>query len=53
MWAIQGLKLCECIDYQNCEFEGYYESDAARIIDMIRRKLISALPGYDDAKWGL
>jgi hypothetical protein len=46
------LKLCDCYDYQACEFDGYRESMAAKIVAKARKNAIKELPGYDAAPWG-
>ncbi len=51
--AVQVLKACDCFDYQACENDDYELSEAAGIVDAIRRRAIHALPGYDAAKWGI
>jgi len=43
------LKGCDCFDYQACETDDYRQSDACRIVDAIRHRAISRLPGYSDA----
>jgi hypothetical protein len=47
--AIAILKGCDCFDYQACETDDYRASDAFRIIDAIRARAISRLPGYTNA----
>lgn len=44
------LKGCDCFDYQACETDDYEETLACRIIDAIRQRAISRLPGYEDAE---
>ncbi len=51
--GVQILKACSCYDYQSCETNDYYETDAHKIIDDIRHLTISNLPGYDDAEWDM
>jgi hypothetical protein len=51
--AITILKLCDCYDYQACETEDYDTTRAAKAINFIRHKAIRALPGYEEAPWGL
>lgn len=51
--AVQVLKACDCYDYQACENDDYELSEAAGIVDAIRKRAIHMLPGYDAAKWGL
>ena len=43
------LKACDCFEYQACETDDYRQSDAYRIIDAIRSRAISRLPGYSNA----
>ena len=48
---VEALKGCACFEYQASEWPDYEGSDARRIIDVIRREAIDALPGYDAAAW--
>ena len=48
---IQALKGCDCFEYQASEWPHYPDSDAERIINVIRKVAIYQLPGYDDARW--
>lgn len=50
---VQALKLCDCIDYQNCEVADYSQTFCAILLDIIRGRCISALPGYEEAQWGI
>lgn len=44
------LKACDCFDYQSCELDSYeYQSEAWKIINAIRQKAITQLPGYSEA----
>lgn len=47
------LKLISCLEYQSCETDDWRETPAYKILKGIENRLISALPGYDDAPWGL
>lgn len=47
------LKVCQCFDYQACEWRGYHGSLAEAIVRWVRNAAITKLPGYDDAPWGL
>lgn len=49
---VEVLKACDCYEYQSCEHNGWYKSQAHAFIDRLRRAAISALPGYDEAEWG-
>lgn len=51
--AVQILKACDCLEYQSCETDDYYETPAYKLLDMIRGAAIQALPGYDEASWGI
>jgi hypothetical protein len=46
---IDVLKGCDCFDYQACETDDYRQSEAYRIVDAIRHRAISRLPGYSKA----
>jgi hypothetical protein len=47
------LKQCDCYDYQAGETKDYQRTKAAKVIARIRSAAIDALPGYDDAPWGI
>lgn len=48
------LVACDGYDYQACETEGYFESDAAKIVNAVRRCAICSLPEYRAAKtWSI
>jgi hypothetical protein len=47
--AVSILKACSCFDYQACETDDYDKSLAWTIINAIRARAISRLPGYEDA----
>ena len=47
--SVSILKACSCFDYQACETDDYDDSLAATVIDAIRNRAISRLPGYEDA----
>jgi hypothetical protein len=49
--AIQLIKACDCLEYQSCETDDYYQSEAYRIIDTARRRFIRTIPEYEDADW--
>lgn len=51
--AVAGLKLIDCFEYQACEYDGWEDSEAHRFCECLRGSLIGALPGYNDAPWGL
>lgn len=43
--CVQVLKACDCFDYQACESSDYEQTDAARMVQDIRKFAISSLPG--------
>jgi hypothetical protein len=47
------LKALDCYEYQSCETPGWKRSPSFEFCDRLRRSLISRLPGYDAAPWGL
>ena len=49
---VQVLKSCACYDYQSCEDPDYENSEAYAFIESLKEHAISALPGYEEAKWG-
>ena len=51
--AVEGLKAIACLEYQSCEHEQWEASEALRFLEALRRSLINALPGYDDAAWDI
>lgn len=42
------LKALDCLSYQSCETDDWEDSEAFRIIDVIRSRAISRLPGYEN-----
>lgn len=49
--VVEALKLLNCYEYQSCEHDGWETSEASAFIKGLRRALIYALPGYDQAPW--
>lgn len=47
------LKCCDCYDYQASETPDYTGTFAAALVNAIRHAAIRALPGYEDAPWGV
>ena len=47
------LKLCDCLEYQSCETDDYFSTDAYSSLNILRSNFIAALPGYDDAEWSI
>jgi hypothetical protein len=50
--AVTVIKLISCFEYQSCEHPGWKTSEAHAFCEALRHKMISGLPGYDDAPWG-
>ena len=50
---VQGLKNCDCFDYQACEVDNYRASCASALVSRIRSLIIADLPGYEEATWGI
>lgn len=50
--AAQVIKTAHCLDYQCCEFDGWPECDAKKIIDRIILAAARHVTGYDNARWG-
>lgn len=49
--AVEGLKLIDCYEYQSCEHPGWHSSSARSFCDALRKRLIGALPGYQQAPY--
>ncbi len=49
---IQVIKACHCFEYQACEYEGYYTSEAHGFIMGLIKAACQSMGGYDDAEWG-
>ncbi len=45
--AITVVAGCDCLAYQSCEYKGWEQSDAKRILDHIRDAAIRNVPGYE------
>jgi hypothetical protein len=48
---VQILKAISCYEYQSCEHPDWEKSEASVFCDVLRRRAISNLPGYDVAPW--
>ena len=48
---VETLKALASYDYQSCETPDWQQTDAYKLVGFIRYCAISALPGYNDAKW--
>lgn len=49
--AVDVLKAISCYEYQACEAPGWDASAAKAFCEGLRRAVIPALPGYDNAPW--
>lgn len=47
----QFLKNIDCIDYQCCEVEGYYQGQFYKNLMYIRKQATYLIDGYEQAKW--
>ena len=50
---IDIIKICQCLEYQSCEHDGWQDSFAKDFLDRVVSAAIRCLPGYEDAPWGL
>ncbi len=50
---VQVFKACACYSYQSCEHEEWEASEAFAYIQALRKRAEGALPGYEDAEWGV
>jgi len=51
--AVQLLKSLDCYEYQACETDDYFQSEAHSFCQALRRRAIGELPGYEAAVWGV
>ena len=42
-------KTLNCLEYQSCERDDWFESDAYKILTVCREQILRGLPGYDQA----
>jgi hypothetical protein len=47
------LKQIACFEYQSCEHPAWEQSKAKLLCDHLRGRLISQLPGFEAAPWGI
>lgn len=52
-YVMTALKILSCYEYQSCESDDWYDSVAYKLVNVLRARLVSTLPGYEDAPWGL
>jgi hypothetical protein len=50
---VAALKAIDGYEYQSCEVSDWEETEAYAFVNTLRRKMIHALPGYDDANWAI
>ena len=50
---VQAIKAAKCLDYQSCEFDGYENSTAKKLINQIINTAIYKIDGYDKAEWSI
>lgn len=50
---VVALKAIDCYEYQSCEHPEWRASKARKFCDDLRGVCICALPGYDQAPWGI
>lgn len=48
---VEVIKACDCLNYQSCEFDGWEQTKAYRIVQSIREGAIDQIPGMNDAAW--
>lgn len=51
--AVQVIKACHCFAYQSCEFDGWRDSMACRLLEAIEGNALQHLPGYAEADWAI
>ena len=51
--AVTALKAINCYQYQACESDDWETTRAYAFCQDLKESLIRALPGYDDAPWGV
>jgi hypothetical protein len=51
--VVTVLKQIQCYEYQSCEHDGWETSDARKFCLDLTSRLISYLPGYEAAPWGV
>lgn len=49
---VQFLKYVDCLEYQSCEIENFYQSRFYYDLNAMRNMAISLLDGYSQASWG-
>lgn len=50
---VQVIKACHCFRYQACEDKGWEASEACAFIEELKDNAENALPGYEEAEWGV
>ena len=50
---VKVIKAIHCYDYQSCEHDGWKASEAHQFCEALEARMVSSLPGYNEAPWGL
>jgi hypothetical protein len=50
---VPALRLCACLKYQSCEADDWRTTEAIILLDKITTRLITKLPGWEDAPWSI
>jgi hypothetical protein len=48
---VEVLSLINCYEYQSCEDDDYYETEAHHFCEALKNMAIRSLPGYEDAPY--
>jgi len=51
--TVQLIKLVHHTVYQSADYTGWNNSVSCIILDSLQNKLVTRLPGYEEASWGL
>jgi hypothetical protein len=51
--AVVIIKALDCLEYQSCEHDSYYASEAYALLRQLRDNAAARVPGYDAAPWGI
>lgn len=53
MAPVAVLKAIDCYEYQSCEHPEWASSEAHAFCSVLRKAMIRALPGYEEAAWAI
>jgi hypothetical protein len=53
MAPVAVLKAIDCYEYQSCEHPEWESSEARAFCSVLRKAMICALPGYEEAAWAI